>query len=533
MKKPADHNSNSDESPHSALRRMTPLGLLASPAMLEASRQRLGWMAIAIASLTCIQRVMMYLLPSGHSRPLQFGTSGPTLSELGIALDLALVLLVRLPSVRTETVLRLGFAYEVLRAFTLSLSPAPSPDPPLLSWAALAAITFPLVLPHLGLWSRVASLLAAATQPLGIWALSLSRPVPNEFIWKSCVVSAFCAVVALLSSELIRRIRYDEPRHAGSYNLVKRIGRGGMGEVWQAEHRYLLRPAAIKLIPQNAKDGSSKRARTLRRFRREAQVTALLTSPHTVQVYDYGVTDTGAYYYVMEFLEGLDLQKLVTTYGPLPPGRAIYLVRQVADSLGEAHHNGLIHRDIKPSNLMIVRAGQQYDFVKVLDFGLVGVFQSTADASRFSDITAEGVITGTPAFVAPEMVLGEAVDGRADIYALGGVLYYLVTGKLLFPDLPPVQMALAHVHEHPRPPSEVAPDNVPADLAELILLCLEKDPRNRPQTARELALRLGSLRSSGSWTQHDAEAWWSAELEPAPRSHVKNMVRRSDVPLTE
>jgi eukaryotic-like serine/threonine-protein kinase len=533
MNQPADTNLTSDESPHSAMRRLTPLGLVASPAMLTASRQRLGWMAATILALTLVQRVMMYVLPSGHSRPLQFGADGPTLAEVGIVLDLGLILLVRARGVRAETVLRIGFAYEVLRAFTLSLSPAPSPEPPLLSWAALAAITFPLVLPQLGRWSRVASVLAAATQPLGLWALSLSRPVESELIGKSCVVSAFTAAVALLAAELIRRIRYDEPRHAGSYNLVRLIGRGGMGEVWQAEHRYLLRPAAIKLIPEISKGGAAKKSKTLRRFRREAQVTALLTSPHTVQVYDYGVTDTGAYYYVMEYLEGLDLQRLVSTYGPIPPGRAVYLVRQIADSLGEAHHNGLIHRDIKPSNLMIVRAGQQYDFVKVLDFGLVGVFHNANDAPRLSDITAEGAITGTPAFVAPEMVLGEAIDGRADIYALGGVLYYLVTGKLLFPGLPAVQMALAHVHEHPKPPDEVAPDNVPPDLAELILLCLEKDPRNRPQTARELALRLGSLRSSGSWTQHDAEEWWTAELEPAPRSHVKNMVRRSDAPLTE
>jgi eukaryotic-like serine/threonine-protein kinase len=490
-------------------------------------------MAMTIAALTCVQRVMMHVLPPGNSRPLQFGHNGPTLSELGLTLDVSLILLVHMKAVRSEAVLRFGFVYQVLRCFTLSLSPAPSPEPALLTWAALVAITFPLVLPQLGLWSRVAPLVATATQPLGLWALSYSRPVANELVLKSCVVSAFSAVVALLSAELIRRIRYDEPRHAGSYNLVEQVGKGGMGEVWKAEHRYLLRPAAVKLIPDDPSEKSVEREKTLRRFRREAQVTALLTSPHTVQVYDYGITETGLYYYVMEYLEGLDFHKLVTNYGPLSPGRAVFLIRQVTDSIGEAHHNGIIHRDLKPSNLMVVRAGQQHDFVKVLDFGLVGVFQRNADAPGISKITADGVITGTPAFVSPEMVRGDAIDGRADIYALGAVLYFLVTGRLVFPGLSAMAMALAHVHEQPAPPSSVSGAKIPPDLEELILLCLEKDPQNRPQNARELALRLGSLRCSGSWTQTDAEEWWNTELEPAPRSRVKNMVRHTDAPLTE
>jgi eukaryotic-like serine/threonine-protein kinase len=521
------------ESPQSALRRMTPLGILASPALMAASRERLGWLAATAALLTCTQRLLMILLPHGESRPLQFGQGGLTLSEMGLIFDASLILIVRAKAIRHETVLRFGFIYQVLRAFTLSLSPAPNPDPALLTWAAFLAVTFPLILPQLGLWSRIAPVVAAATQPLGVWSLSLTRDVPPEFIWKSAIVSSFAALVALLCSELVRRIRYDEPRHAGSYNLVEKIGEGGMGEVWIAEHRHLLRPAAIKLIPRARGARPHEHEKALRRFRREAQVTALLTSPHTVQVYDYGVTETGLYYYVMEYLDGMDLQRLVSEYGPIPAGRAVFLLVQVADSLGEAHRAGLIHRDIKPSNLMVVRAGEQHDFVKVLDFGLVGVKQRGIDDPAQSKITKDGVMTGTPAFVSPEMVRGDAIDGRADIYALGCVLYYLVTGRLVFPDLAPTQMALAHAHEVPPPPSRFVPGKVPADLEELILTCLDKQPERRPQTARDLALRLGSLKCAGTWTAYDAEAWWNRELDPIPPSRVKHIVRASDAPLTE
>jgi len=512
---------------------MTPLGVLASPALMAASRERLSWLAMTAAVLTCAQRALMILLPPGEARPLQFGASGVTLSEVGLLFDASLIALARTKSIRHEKVLAYGFIYQVLRAFTLSLSPAPNPEPSLLSWAAFVAVTFPLVLPQLGLWSRAAPVLAAATQPLGVWCLSLTREVAPEFIWKSAIVSGFAAIVAFLCSELIRRIRFDEPRHAGSYNLVEKIGEGGMGEVWRAEHRHLLRPAAIKLIPKTPGERPRDHDRALRRFRREAQVTALLTSPHTVQVFDYGITESGLYYYVMEYLDGMDLQRLVTKFGPLPPGRAVFLLRQVADSLGEAHRSGLIHRDIKPSNIMIVRAGEQHDFVKVLDFGLVGVKQRGLEDPARSKITKDGVMTGTPAFVSPEMVRGDAIDGRADIYALGCVLYFLVTGQLVFPDLAPTQMALAHAHEPPVPPRRIAPENVPADLEEVILMCLDKQPDARPQTARDLTLRLGSLQCAMTWSAYDAEAWWNREIDPIPPSRVKHLVRTSDAPLTE
>lgn len=516
------------ESPQSALRRLTPkVGLSASPDLLATGRDRLGWIAVVVLTFTCVQRLINTIRPDPIAQPLVFEPFGITLAETGILLDLALLLVVRVKRFSPEQALRFGLFYQVVRAFTLSLSPSPSPDPPLLSWAAFASVTVPLILPPLGRIGRIVPVLAALTQPLGLYGLSLTRSVHPEYLFRSTMVALFAGAAGLWCSELIRRIRYDEPRHAGSYNLVTKIGQGGMGEVWKAEHRYLLRPAAIKLIPPARTESARRRAEGLRRFRREAQVTALLSSPHTVQVYDYGVTDTGLYYYVMEYLVGIDLHRLVQIYGPLSPGRACYLILQVADSLGEAHQAGLIHRDIKPGNIMIVRAGQQHDFVKVLDFGLVGIGQPLGQVSA---ITREGTMTGTPAFVSPEMVRGDKLDGRADIYALGCVLFFLLTGKLVFPDLPPTAMALAHAHEPPPSPHLVAEQEIPKDLEELILSCLEKYPDARPASARELAIRLGSLGCAHDWSAFDAESWWLEEMEPSPLSQVSKLVRASDSP---
>ncbi|OQX70167.1 MAG: hypothetical protein B6A08_01440 [Sorangiineae bacterium NIC37A_2] len=516
-----------DESPQSALRRLTPALVSASPELLATSRDRLGWIAFAVFALTCAQRLINTIHPDPLARPLVFEPWGITLAETGVLLDMSMFLVVRLKNFSDTQVLRFGLAYQLFRAFTLSLSPSPSPDPPLLSWAAFASIIVPLTLPPHGVLGRVMPILAALTQPLGMFGLSLTREIHPEYIFRSTMVALFAGTAGYWCSELIRRIRADEPRHAGSYNLVRKIGEGGMGEVWMAEHRYLLRPAALKLIPAARHESRKKRAEALRRFRREAQVTALLTSPHTVRVFDYGITDTGLYYYVMEHLVGIDLQRLVQIYGPLSPGRACYLIRQVADSLGEAHQAGLIHRDVKPGNIMIVRAGQQYDFVKVLDFGLVGIGQATGELST---ITREGMMTGTPAFISPEMVRGDAVDGRADIYSLGCVLFFLVTGRLVFPGMPPTAMALAHAHEKPPSPKEVAKQPIPDDLEELILLCLEKYPDARPATARELAIRLGALGCAHDWTAYDAENWWMREMEPSSLSQMSKLLRASDSP---
>jgi eukaryotic-like serine/threonine-protein kinase len=289
-----------------------------------------------------------------------------------------------------------------------------------------------------------------------------------------------------------------------------------MGEVWRARHRMLARPAAIKLIrPSFAGDahaGVSEEA--IRRFEREAQVIARLRSPHTVELFDFGRADDGAFYYVMELLEGLDGDSLLRRFGPTPPERAIHLLRQVCHSLSEAQSCGLVHRDIKPANIFLCRYGEEYDFVKVLDFGIVSAMRDVADTTAVQ--TRENAVRGTPAFIAPEQAMGAAVDGRADIYAIGAVAYWLLTGKLVFTAETAMGLLLHHAKTPPTAPSARTDQQIPAALDDLVLSCLAKDPADRPQSARELSLRLASVDGASAWTQDRARQWWVAnQLVPA------------------
>ena len=269
----------------------------------------------------------------------------------------------------------------------------------------------------------------------------------------------------------------------------------------------LARPAAIKLIrPEMLGAANADEAEiTVARFRREAEAAANLRSPHTVEVYDFGVTEDETIYIVMELLEGLDLESLVREEGPLPASRVIHVLRQVCDSLEEAHTYGLVHRDIKPANIHLGRVGLRQDFVKVLDFGLV---KAVTDASVDQPlVTVPGQMAlGTPAYMSPEMALGERVDGRADIYALGCVAYFLLTGQLVFQAEKAFQMIAKHLQTTPVPPSELAL-HVPPSLERLVLSCLAKDPKDRPQSAGELARSL-ALIDVNPWSEEDATRWW-------------------------
>ncbi|MCB9537543.1 MAG: protein kinase [Myxococcales bacterium] len=291
----------------------------------------------------------------------------------------------------------------------------------------------------------------------------------------------------------------------GGYRLVERIASGGMGEVWRAEHRHIVRPAAVKLIRPAGEGADGQGA--LARFKREAAATARLCSPHTVELYDYGVSDNGAFFYVMELLRGMDLQSLVAFNGALPPARVVHLLTQACRSLKEAHAVGMVHRDIKPANLIACRLGAEYDFVKVLDFGMV-----TALPGEDTALTQPGGLAGTPGYLAPECIQPDGViDGRADIYSLGCVAWWLLTGQQVFVERSAVATLFAHI-QRPVPALRPLASDVPEDLEALVRACLAKDPIDRPQTPGMLIDRLRAVHLTDTWTDSQAEAWWRGHL---------------------
>jgi serine/threonine-protein kinase len=296
-------------------------------------------------------------------------------------------------------------------------------------------------------------------------------------------------------------------RELGSYQLEQKLGEGGMGEVWRARHRLLARPAAIKLIRPAIADAAAS-AEAEQRFEREAQVIATLRSPHTVNLFDFGIAADGAFYYAMELLDGLDADRLVKKHGALPPERVIYLLRQVCHSLSEAQSRGLVHRDIKPANIFVCRYGEEFDFVKVLDFGIVRASHDTAETAIID--TGALTVRGTPAFMAPEQAMGGEIDGRTDIYAVGCLAYWLLTGHHVFSSDSTMGHLMQHLHTQPEAPSKRARQQIPKALDQLVLSCLAKAPGERPQTAKELARLLSALPGANAWTQDRAREWWNA-----------------------
>ncbi len=299
-----------------------------------------------------------------------------------------------------------------------------------------------------------------------------------------------------------------EVRELGSYRLVRKLGEGGMGEVWRAEHQLLMRPAAVKLVhgTQLADLPREQLRARLADFEREAQATATLSSPNTVRLYDFGVSRDGVLFYVMELLEGIDLDALVKEFGPLRSGRVAHLMRQICSSLAEAHDKGLVHRDVKPSNVFCCVLGDQYDVAKVMDFGLVHVRAAGSDAEERSDTVA-----GTPAYMAPEHCMGQVdLDGRSDLYSLGCVGYYLLTGRTVFDRDRPKDMMRQQVIARPTPPGEHAPLPVPPELERVILRCLNKKPERRFADARELrdALDQVPFDEEQRWDEADRREWW-------------------------
>jgi len=387
-------------------------------------------------------------------------------------------------------------------------------------WIALWIVIFPLLLPLSLGRTTVVCFGSASVVPAVLGASLLAHGVPPTleawaglYVLDATIPVFVVAGVAVAASRVVVRLtqQLSKARQMGSYRLTEKIGEGGMGEVWHAEHRMLARPAAIKLI-RSERLGLADQdaaATALRRFEREAQVIATLKSPHTVELYDFGVTDDGVLYYVMELLDGLDLKTLVEQYGPVPQARAVSFLRQVCRSLREAHDRGLVHRDIKPANIFTCRLGSEIDFIKVLDFGLVK--ESRDPESGAHQLTTEGLVAGTPAFMPPEMARAERdLDGRTDIYQLGCVGFWLTTGQLVFSGATIIDLVGSHLHKQPPSVSSRSPTPISEGYDRLIHRCLEKDPANRPQTAKELDERLNDIeRADGRWTPDDAMNWWA------------------------
>jgi len=362
---------------------------------------------------------------------------------------------------------------------------------------------------------RTLALSAATALPVAVY--SLATETVRLSVWKVMWLLA-AITVATAGSAVIYGLR-REVRHAlqlGQYTLEEKLGEGGMGVVYRARHAMLRRPTAVKLLrPERMGEAG------LRRFEREVQLTAGLSHPNTVTVFDYGRTPDGVFYYAMEYLEGLGLDQLVAVDGPLPPGRAVHILRQVLWALAEAHGVGLVHRDVKPGNVILCERGGLSDVAKVVDFGLV------KDLEADGRMTRDATLVGTPLYLAPEAIRSPDADARADIYSVGAVAYFLVTGRHVFDGGTVIEICGHHLHTLPTPPSERLGRPLPPDLEAWVLACLEKDPARRPATAMQAAARLDRCELSGEWTPELARAWWAA------KGRALAAARRLDAPPSE
>ncbi len=491
--------------------------------------RRLGFLALAVALLVpSAYWVEKFIQPERTAGSIQFSVENIFFPAAG----LVVCVLAWSRKFRPMVVLDIGLIFQVIAALALSLteSTPPWPDDQMLrgaSWNCLWITVYVITIPGALGKTALAAVVSACMGPLGLLIARVSDPAYSGPTGPQVLNALLPFAAAGWSIPVARsfyhlRAQVTRARALGSYELLELIGKGGMGEVWSARHRMLARVSAIKLIrPEalSAELGENVQV-MLRRFEREARVTAALRSPHTVALYDYGITDDGKFYYAMELLDGLDLDTLVHRFGPLPAGRVAWLLSQAAKSLAEAHDIGLVHRDIKPRNIFACRLATEFDFAKVLDFGLVKL---TALGSAQTCLTREGVTTGTPAYMAPEIAMGRPeVDGRADLYSLGCVGYWLLTGHLVFEADGAVAMALAHVQERPVPPSRRTEIEVPEALDRLVLQCLEKDPAARPETALRLVELLADCEGVEPWTQKQAEQWWHTHL---PQKSPDRMVR--------
>jgi len=378
--------------------------------------------------------------------------------------------------------------------------------PPIPFWLLLI-FTYGMFIPNT--WHRAAAVIGAMTFAPVVLVVVMLLAYPEVAgvmtvvgVMQHVLVMVVAGVAAVFGTHLVNTLRREafEAKQLGQYRLITPLGAGAMGEVYLAEHRMLKRPCAVKLIhPEQAGD-----PRVLARFEREVRMTARLSHWNTVEIYDYGRTEDGTFFYVMEYLPGLSLEDLLQRHGPLPAERIVHLLRQTCHGLREAHAIGLIHRDIKPANVFVAQRGGLYDVAKLLDFGLVKPVAEMPSAR----LTLEGAISGTPLFMSPEQARGlNDLDGRSDIYSLGAVAYALLTGRPPFERASAWDVMIAHARDDVVPPSKLQAD-VPADLERVILRCLAKSPEDRFQDVDSLEEALAECAAADQWTQSQAARWW-------------------------
>jgi len=496
--------------------------------LLKQASNRLGIVALLAAALwvtgTILDHVAFRVMSHGHPG-VAYSPVTDWIAVASALVSLALFFYTRNGERDPRFILDLGLVYMVATAFALGVLfhwehvPSTWPISPTISWIGVVILMSAAIVPSAPGKTLIAGIIAASMNPLGM-LLAKSRgawdfgPNSNALLmhYPDYLLVGIAVVISHVLTNLGRQVA--KAREMGSYQLGKLLGSGGMGEVYEATHRMLARPAAIKLIrPEMIRAEDGERAHVaVQRFRREAEAAANLRSPHTVELYDFGVTEDQTMYFVMELLDGMDLQSLVRNHGPLPANRTIYILRQACASLEEAHVRGLVHRDIKPANIHVGRLGLQHDFVKVLDFGLVKSI-SAANAD-YSLATEAGITPGTPAYMAPEMALGETIDGRTDIYALGCVAYYLLTGTLVFEADNVFQMMAKRLRDDPVPPSQRTSLPIPPAVDQLVLSCLQRQPADRPASAAELSQLLAAI-DEMPWNEEQARAWWNTH-RPVP-----------------
>jgi eukaryotic-like serine/threonine-protein kinase len=496
--------------------------------LLREAAQRLGVVCLMIAGLLAVNFLLVhfvYPLPGTLSPDMlvmhrEWQQVFDLVGGAMLLISLALFWYTRVSRRSPKFLLDLALLYEVVIALDVGLLNYAVVPPQGVSWIAIVILLFAPIVPSRPWKTLVIALMAASMDPIGalIWR-SLGQDVPSlASVVVLAIPNYLCALIAPVISHIITRLGREvrKAREVGAYVLGDLIGHGGMGEVWEAKHRLLARPAAIKLIkPQVLSAVTKVQAEVLvERFRREATAAANLRSPHTIQLYDFGVASDGTFYYVMELLNGMDLQTLVEEYGPIPPARTVHILQQACESLAEAHDRGLVHRDIKPANIQVCCMGHYFDYVKVLDFGLVK--SQGVEPSLEPGLTAPNMVAGTPAYLAPESALGGPVDPRTDIYALGCVAFWMLTGRQVFQGKGAMQVLAQHINTEPDPPSLYSLFRISGELDRLILGCLAKNPEERPGTARELADRLSECSLEDNWSRDHARLWWDSRVTPEP-----------------